>query len=294
MTRWRRGTDTWSRTLTQQVGSADSRPICGVEHEFELSDDNGRVDARVLLPTLDVGRRRHDPIDPYATSLPDGSVLTADGREAEVAIAPVVVSAGFSGRASSAVAAARDQLEQVLPNGTTLAGYSTHLSVQVPDRRAPRAARFVARRFAPLLMLALENPASPGLLVRARWNRVEVGGDYVDGELLRAGLVIAVACIRHAVSTTPRRGLPRKPALSIEQSVERYGWYVDRAASGADLYAGGRSAQLRCGRTSVTVQRYVDECWHRLEPALREVADDDDVRLARDLIAGRLASALDH
>ena len=264
--------------------------VCGVEHELEVHGPDGRLDARALLPGLDLGRRRHDPTDPVARVLPSGQVVTADGAEVEVAIPPVRVVPGFSRVAAASVATGRAALERALPDAT-LIGYSTHLSVAVPDRRAPAAARAAAERFAPLLMLALDRPTSPGLLVRARHERLELCGDFVDGDALRAALVLAVA-VRHGALRTPR-GLPERPSVDLTPSRERYGWYVDRRAFGPDLYADGRASVLRVGRTATTLQSYVEDCWAVLRPGLRGLCGQEELGLADALVDGTFRSGLD-
>jgi hypothetical protein len=50
--------------------------------------------------------------------------------------------------------------------------------------------------------------------------------------------------------------------------VGRFGWYVDRRATGVDLYAGGRQARLDTDRGTLSAQSYLGAAWD----ALRDVA----------------------
>jgi hypothetical protein len=79
-----------TRTLTPTDSLADlwallepdERPVCGVEHEYEVRDAAGAVlDFRPVVDGLGLGRRL-DPGDPHAHRGPWGGVVTADGREA--------------------------------------------------------------------------------------------------------------------------------------------------------------------------------------------------------------------
>src|SRR5262245_16486221 len=99
--------------------------LLGVEHEFVVRSAAEVVDFRDLIGGLRLPGRRLDPGDRFATRLSSGAVVTADGREAEIAIAPVPRVPGFAKRLDRDAADARRILERALPRGTSLEGYST-------------------------------------------------------------------------------------------------------------------------------------------------------------------------
>jgi hypothetical protein len=92
--------------------------------------------------------------------------------------------------------------------------------------------------------MLLDNPSSPGLLVRPRPGRLELCGDFADGPRLAAAIAFAVGSVRATI--LDRRAVAAHALdVHLEPAVERYGWYLDRAAFGTDLYAEGRDALLR-------------------------------------------------
>ena len=258
-----------AQALRSSVAVARPDRLVGVEHEYEVFHDGSKIDFRQLVGTLDGLGPHLDPGDRNARRNAWGGITTADGAEAEIAIAPVCVAPGFSLDAIAAVADGEALLRLELSrergklpgSGYRLAGYSTHISVSVPDRAAPQIARDLARRFAPALGLLLDNEHSPGLLIRPRYARLEVCGDHLDGDRLRAALIATVAFVV-AAETLPRRRLPPELRLHVERAKERHGWYVDRSASGRDLYAGGRLTPLLTRRgSSCTAQQVLEQCW---------------------------------
>jgi hypothetical protein len=234
----------------------DDRPVCGVEHEYEVHDAGGLpVDFRALCGDLALGRRL-DPGDPRAARGPWGGVVTADGREAEVVTPPVPVGPRAADELHAWTTSGRRFLAGALPAGHTLTGYSTHVSVAVPDALVRRVAELVVAHLSPALMLLLDRPTSPGLLVRPRPGRLEICGEYADGRALRhaAAVVLAAAdlCTAAARSRRLRAGLPATLAVRTEPARQRFGCYLDRTAFGPDLYATGRATVLRTRRGTVT------------------------------------------
>jgi hypothetical protein len=268
----------------------DDRPVCGVEHEFEVRDEHGRqVDFRTLCEVLDLGRRL-DPGDRRAARGPWGGVVTADGREAEVVTPPVPLGPRAVDELHAWTAAGRRFLTATLPPGHALAGYSTHISVAVPDRVVRRVADLVVRRFSPALMLLLDRPASPGLLVRPRPGRLEVCGEYADGRALRlaAAVVVATAelCTAAAGSRRRRAALPPRLVVRIEAARERFGSYVDRTAFGPDLYAAGRTAVLRTRRGTRTAGELLVDVVELLDGRLASLLAPDDLAALHAVAAG--------
>src|SRR5512134_238141 len=176
-----------SRGTTLRLGGrplAES-PLLGLEHEFRVLSGAEQIDFRTIVGGLAVDGRRIDASDRHAYRCSWGGVITADGREAEIAVAPVECGPGFVGRLEGRAAIAHRSLRAVLPEQLSLHGYSTHLSVATPTRLTSRVAMIYAQRFAAPMMLLLEGRDSPGLLVRTRPGRIELCGEYTTGTSLR-------------------------------------------------------------------------------------------------------------
>jgi len=264
-------TDRLSRGFARAVSGASPRvghvPLLGVEHEFRVLAGVHPVDFRRVIHELPIAGRRIDPADPNAYRGSWGGVITADGPEAEIAVAPVPCGPGGPDALVRSAGDSRRRLEATLPEGLRLEGYSTHLSVSVADGVADRAARLYARTFAPALMLLMDGPESPGLLVRPRPGRLELGGEFVDGQRLRAAAVFAAASVEVVAKAVrrrpwPRGGLPPAIRVRLEPAIERFGWFIARDAFGTDLYAAGRATVLertRGGR--VSADEHLAACW---------------------------------
>jgi hypothetical protein len=260
----------------------DERPVCGVEHEYEVRDAAGAVlDFRTIADGLDLGRRL-DPGDPHAHRGAWGGVVTADGREAEVVSPPVPVGPTAVDAVHAYAVAGREHLAAHLPDGATLTGYSTHISTAVPDAAVRSAATLVVRHLSPALMLLLDRRSSPGLLVRPRPGRLEVCGEFAQGRALRLAVAVVVA----AGQVSAYAALPSKLRMRTERSRQRYGTYVDRAAFGPDLYAAGRAAVLRRRGGTVTAGEHLAEVVSLLSDRLRFLLRDDDLAALHAVVAG--------
>jgi hypothetical protein len=258
----------------------------GVEHEYAVHGPDGQVDFRSLIAQIGEGVPGLDPGDPSARRLSSGSVLAADGREAEVATAPVVVRPGFSHELVERDAEGLRTLRSAVGPPYTLAGFSTHLNVEVRDAHSVRTARrFVASHAVPMMLL-LDRADSPGLLVRPRRGRLELGGDFVDGDRLRAAAVFAAASAL-ALRRTPPRSLCLQGKR--EAARERYGFYVDRRAYGNDLYATGRDTRVG----DRTAQQQLERVWEWTRPAAVGHASAEELALVSDVVAGRLPLPLE-
>ena len=281
------------RPVADIIGPAPDRgPRCGVEHEFTVLRGTVQVDFRDLIHTVPIPGRRLDPQDQHAYRCSWGGALTADGREAEIATPPVRLAPGFAPEVVRLAEVGRRCLSDVLPESVVITGYSTHLNFSVSDRGSLRAARRFATRFAPAMMLLLDRPDSPGLLVRPRPGRLELGGEFQAGEPLRAALVMAAGAVAACSARTPLRRMPPALEVDLAPALQRFGWYVDRRAFGADLYALGRDCPVRTlrggRRASVrTAQRQLEDCWSVARRAVSPWATRDDLRLVDDLVAGR-------
>ena len=215
------------------------------------------IDFRKLIGTLGLPGGGLDPADPNAHHLPSGLLLTADGPEAEIATPPVPLTGRHAhGRCRRGPTKARPHLVSALPLGFGIEGYSTHLNVAVRGDVVAIATLF-ARRFSVGMMLMLDRGESPGLLVRPRPGRLELGGDFAEGEQLRAALTFAAAA--RACGTAVRddaiAGLP--PASAVESSRQR----TDPVGSStvprslATSAASGRDTSIRDGRGKALARR---------------------------------------
>ncbi|MET0145382.1 MAG: hypothetical protein ABW328_11450 [Ilumatobacteraceae bacterium] len=276
----------------------DQRRRIGIEHEFKLFVGGRSVDARTILGGLDGLGRRLDPDDAHAVRGAWGGVITCDERELEVVTPPAVLGPGAIRRVVGFSIAGREALTAALPAGHVLSGYSTHLNVEVDDRRVCRVAKIIAERCAPALMLALDRPDSPGLIVRPRNRRLELGGEYASGAQLRAALTMAAgvaALAEHSLSDRRLRSrLPPSLQVQLQPSPQRFGWYVDRRAYGPDLYAAGRRTVLRCRNGSTTSAHDVLRAtWTAARPEVEEWSDEDDLRLVDEMVDGSHALPVD-
>jgi hypothetical protein len=244
---------------------SDPPRVLGVEHEFEVHAGAEKVDFRSLLPALTLDGRRLDPGDPNAVRCRWGGVVTADGKEAEIAIPPVVLRPGATSEVIDLLAAGRAALAAAFgahDPELRLTGYSTHLSFEVPDRRVKRLARRFARAHGLDAILLIDRADSPGLLVRPRPNRLELGGEFVEGDDLRAALVFCSTAAL-ALESAPRRDRPPPVRVSLERAVERYGWFVPRGAFG-DHALESRESPVVCGRRVTTAGGHLADSWARI------------------------------
>ena len=264
--------------------------IVGLEHEYVVRRGETVIDFRSLLPALDVPGRRLDPGDVHAYRLRSGAALTCDGAEAEIATPPVAVAPGFVSAIDAWARAGTRTLRDALGEEYLLEGVSTHVSVAVPDASTTTVAALFARHFAPAMMLLSDGVDSPGLLVRPRYERIELGTDYTSGAHRRAATALAVggvlACLDATRGASARSTLPRHVRTDFAAARARWGWYIDRRAFGVDLYADGRSARLRRQASLVhdSGQVVLERSWRCARGALEALASSDDLRDADELV----------
>jgi len=201
--------------------------VFGVEHEYRVYDGDQQLDFESLLHGLQVDGLRLDPTDPNAYRTRWGGVVTADGREAEIATAPVLLRPGCTTELEWRTVVAHHALASALPDHVRLDGYSTHLNLEVDDGDVVAAGRLFVHHFAPAMMLLLDRPTSPGLLVRPRCGRLELGGEYCRGDQLRAAATFAaaggLACAAAVRSRDNRRHLPRAVRARVRPAKIRTG-----------------------------------------------------------------------
>lgn len=259
----------------------------GVEHEFSVRGPDGPVDFRTVVDALDLGVRA-DPTDPHAQRCPWGGVVTADGAEAEVATPPVDISPGAAAQVVALARKGRSVLEEALGDGYALEGYSTHLNISAPRRGDRILARRFATVFAPSLMLLLDRPHSPGLLVRPRPGRLELGGEFADGTHLQVALTFAIGAVLAATHMGRRGSRELMVEVDLREAVQRYGYYVDRRAVGCDLYELGRSAPLTVAGSGArrSAGDHLDLTWGVARGALAGLVGDDDLSAVDAVVGG--------
>ncbi len=269
----------------------------GIEHEFKVYSNGAQVDFRPMIRRLPVPGRRLDPGDRFAHRLETGTVITCDDREAEVSTPPLPVHPGCARPIAGWVALASSQLVHLVP-GFDLEGVSTHISVSIADGSGLVAAGLFARTFAPAVMMLMERSDSEGLLIRPRYGRLELGGDYVTGNTLLATTLLAAGgtrlCQRVAAGELPKAALPPPVRVEVESATERYGWYVDRRAFGLDLYSEGRTAVLsRELGGSISGQAVLEQSWKASRWCLGDLLGSADIEIVDQFVDGSAPLPMD-
>lgn len=278
-----------ARRFADAIVSTEERLLSaiGVEHEFRVMDADGEIDFRSVIHELGFGPSNLDPLDPFAYPLSSGAKITCDDREAEVVTAPEPTRPGFPARLDTSARAAREEVRRRLPEGWALEGCSTHINVGGGGADPLALAWRYLQTFAPALMLLMDGPDAPGLLVRPRPGRLELGGSFVSGPWLRAACVFAVASAR-TLADEDASAVPEL-AVSIEPNFMRFGWYVDRRAFGPDLYRDGRRTKLPLAAGGkIEAQRLLELLWSAARPAVANDAAREELELVDGLVAGRL------
>ena len=260
--------------------------ISGVEQEYAVWRDGRPVSFALLLgAVLPRSPAQGFGEDPLARVRSDGSVWTADGPHAEIATPPRPLAAGIAGRLADDALHEREMLLRRLrlvgaADGSRLElrGYSTHINAfcRAVDPWA------VVRRFgvlhAPAVMLLADRRDSPGLLVRPRPDRLEIGTEYLESrdDLVVVALVVLAATIECwetlAGWRAPdgNRGAGSLRALdprAFQSTWQRPGTFIDRAAFGDDLYRAGRDARLRLADGGMErAGSRLEATWTRLRP----------------------------
>ena len=290
--RLRRLSDEFEGALPWHASDTSGRLI-GLEHEYGVSINAQAQDFRTLVHSLALGQSHLDPADPNAYRLPSGAAITADEGEAEIALPPLSCERGFATRLAGAAQAERLALAARLPAGAQLIGYSTHLSVSVPPESADALARLYASTFAASLMLLLDKPTSPGLLIRPRPYRLELGGDFIDGEQLTVVALFVVGTVRACLRVM--RGeigdlLPPSLSPLLASDDRRYGLYISRRAFGPDLYSRGRRCTLTMadGRT-ISAQSHLEKSWRAARATIGGDATEKELNAGSALVLSSVA-----
>lgn len=288
--RLRRLSEEFGRRLGDPAAYVDGSLI-GLEHEYLIRRrvDGKRVNFAQLIRRLAPSQRGLEPADANAYWLPSGTIITADETEAELALSPTAARPGFTTVLGRRVAAAEGWLSAALPAAYVLGdGVSSHFSVAVRRGLEAALAERYARSWAPAMMLLLDDRNSPGILVRPRPGRLELCGEFARGDDLRTAALFALGSTLAVISSLEGRGPKPAPLdLRLRMGDQRYGWYVDRAAGGSDLYEVGRDARFRTESGAiVSAQRHLAAAWSLARPWLRRHAQPDELALVDDLVDG--------
>lgn len=282
--------------LQRIVDQSRDKRVAGVEREFSLHGPSGPVPFAPVLAACDSERTglALDPGDRHARRTQWGGTITADGQEAEAATPPVDIAPGCTDRALELCAAGRKHIESIVPSDVRLVGYSTHFSFEVPDSLCRSIALRIARSYAAPVMLLMDRRSSPGLLIRPRHGRIEICGEYLCGDQLRAAMALSLGVVELARHRRlHRRKRPLGPLPTVDPAVERFGWYVDRGAFGTDLYADGRTAELRRGRRSTAAGAVLARTWEAARARTEHLLSHEELALVDAVIDGRLPLPLE-
>jgi hypothetical protein len=264
----------------------------GLEHEYSLTRAGQPVDFRALIHSLSIDGLRIDPADTNAYRCANGMALTCDEAEAEVASPPIALAPGFGAALVAWAAAGRSMLDRVLPPDVTATGYSTHISVAMPDELNDEACDLFARTFGPAVALLLDGPDSLGIYVRPRPGRLEVCGEFVDGARLGAAAAFVAGAARVCAASLTGGAVRLPPLLDCEllPGVERYGLRLHRhSAFGFDYYRPGRAALLPLGTgATVSAQALLERAWASARSHLESLAVEEDMASMDAVVAGRL------
>jgi hypothetical protein len=281
--------------------------LSGLEQEYGVWIARRQVDFGELIDRVaPPDALRRFAFDARARIVRSGAVWTVDAPHAEVATPPRALQPGIAGRLADDALHERDALlrrlralEGLLPahtDATELRGYSTHLNAFADRVDRWALARHFAATYAPAVMLLAERRGSPGLLVRPRPQRLEIGTEYLErrSDLVAASLVVLAAVIaawRECRADGPIGPAALLPALDSRRFVatwQRPGIFVARDAFGDDLYELGRTARLRLadGREQVAGRR-LGATWGHLRSIAQEFALPAELTLVDDLVDGR-------
>ncbi|HLF71389.1 MAG TPA: hypothetical protein VI759_04490, partial [Dehalococcoidia bacterium] len=212
-------------------------------------------------------------------------VITCDDAEAELACPPLPLAPGFVAQIAAWSGAATSQLRAVLPNDVAIEGYSTHLSAAMPHELDDAAIEAYARRFGLALLRGFDLPGAYGIYLRPRPGRLELCGDYIDGERLAAVAALFAGSVRSFWGDGAA-----VPALDLQmtRATGRPGVYIGkRAAFGFDAMAPGRKVELPLeGGGSIPVDAQLRLAGQAASSALDGIATAEDLDAARRLIAG--------
>jgi hypothetical protein len=227
----------------------EAHPMIGVEQEFELFAGGTKLDFQALFPRAIKGTRAV----PFrncdsAVIVESGYMLANDGREAEFATAPIRSGADGCLSLADEVSRCREHLLRTLHalDIDDVRGYSTHLNISVPIGRESEIAAIISTTAAPALILLMEAKQSPGLLLRPRRGRLEVGSEYIDDkkQLAAAAVFLTGVILAYLGQTSNWNKIPKIRLKRSEAANIRAGIFLPHDAYGESLHALGREARL--------------------------------------------------
>ena len=162
-------------------------------------------------------------------------------------------------------------------------GYSTHLNVSVPLGREWEVATALSTAVGPALILLMEARSSPGLLLRPRRGRIEIGSEYIDDEdqLAAASVFLAGAVHTYLLDESLWAQVPRVHLKHWEEANIRPGIYLPLDAFGESVHEHGRAARLPLENGGTILAGDLLETSTRL--VLRALDDRISTRAARTL-----------
>ena len=276
--------------------------ISGIEQEYAVWLDDVQVPFAPLLgavlpnaPTRGFGE------DPLARVRRDGAVWTADGPHAETATPPRRLAPGIATRLADDTLHQREMLLRRLrriaeTDGTRLElrGYSTHVNAFCASVDAWAVVRRFGELYGPAIMLLADRRDSPGLLIRPRPERLEIGTEYLESrdDLVAVALVTlaaAVDCWRAVAGPAQFDQADLRPldASGFQSTWQRPGIFIGRDAFGGDVYEHGRGAELRLadGQLEPAGDR-LRMAWNRLRPIADGFATEPELAAVDARVAG--------
>lgn len=274
-------------SFSRALGRPHFARVIGVEHEFGVFEDGKQIDFSERIHDLQIPGSTLHPTNKDMFFTADGFAVIADGVVAEVATPPVTVEPSSVTSVATWAESARLELLRMTP-GLDMYGGSTHISISTGPN--DRLSTLYARTFAAALMLLMDQPTSPGMLIRPRPGRLELCGEFVVGASLADAALFAlgsVAAVEAHIEGT-RDALPDFLDVTLERGRRRYGWYVDREAFGSDLYERGRDTKLRLADGSLMKgQDFLEACWDRARSYAARVATPKELNNLDRVIDGR-------
>lgn len=259
---------------------------CGIEQEFYVFREDIRIDFREVIHTLAIPGARIDPGDRNAYRMEDGSAVTADGLEAEIASIPIDTVPGFAPGLAALTAQHYESLRGLLPADLSLRGAATHINVSVPSNIADRVVLEYVQTFGPMLQALWDRPNGEGIMIRPRPGRIEFGGECIAGPRLAGVALFCVSSVRRLARDSgnlPRFRLQARPA------VERLGVELRRPTYASNFYEAGRSARLAMTNgkeTSLTGALSI--IWNECRTEAARFGTQGEIRTIDDIVCGRL------
>ncbi|MCL4530125.1 MAG: SH3 domain-containing protein [Chloroflexi bacterium] len=274
----------WTKNKTSDYPCASYR--LGVEQEFDLLGGDRYLDFRRLFPRV-IAHMRSVPFRncDSAVILDAGYMLACDGREAEFATAPIDSHGDGCLTLAREAVHCRTHLVNLLAqnNIQQVRGYSTHLNISVPIGREWEIASAFSTTIAPALILLMEARQSPGLLIRPRRGRLEIGSEYIDDETqLAAAIILLTGAVRSYLHDPSLwKQFPRVCLKKWEDANIRPGIYLPHDAYGESMHELGRTArlQLQSGKI-IAAGKILESC---AELALRALNGQISQSAARSL-----------